>query len=179
MFARMKTSWTINSLRMCYVLSAFCLLIISNHGDRCMWWIRVNSFSSWSSYFSFTWHNYKIGKCFGPQEQSKAIVKGVITKHRFKVRKGVKRAFFAALPLATDSWKARATGKELSSPSCAPLFFYAHIPFLRPLRRLEKSTVKTQMYHPSFECGFCAFFPFSSVPQRARKKPIFFFVPYL
>lgn len=64
--------------------------------------------------------NYKIGKCFGPQEQSKAIVKGVITKHRFKVRKGVKRAFFAA-----DSRKARATGKELSSPSCAFLS-YAH-----------------------------------------------------
>ena len=120
MFAHMKTSWTINSLKMCYVLSAFCLLITSNHGDRCMWWIRVNSFSSWSSYFSFTWHNYKIGKCFGPQEQSKAIVKGVITKHRFKVRKGVKRASFAA-----DSWKARATGKELSSPSCAFLS-YAH-----------------------------------------------------
>ena len=89
----------------------------------------------------------------------------------------MKRAFFAALPLATDSWKARATGKELSSRSCAPLFFYAHIPFLRPLRRLEKSTVKTQMYHPSFECGFCEFFPFSSVPQRARKKPIFFLSP--
>lgn len=118
MFAHMKTSWTINSLKMCYILSAFCLLITSNHGDRCMWWIRVNSFSSWSSYFSFTWHNYKIGKCFGPQEQSKAIVKGVITKHRFKVRKGVKRAFFAA-----DSWKARATGKELSSPSCAFLSY--------------------------------------------------------
>lgn len=120
MFAHMKTSWTINSLKMCYILSAFCLLITSNHGDRCMWWITVNSFSSWSSYFSFTWHNYKIGKCFGPQEQSKAIVKGVITKHRFKVRKGVKRASFAA-----DSWKARATGKELSSPSCAFLS-YAH-----------------------------------------------------
>ena len=179
MFAHMKASWTINSLKMCYILSAFCLLITSNHGDRCMWWIRVNSFSSWSSYFSFTWHNYKIGKCFGPQEQSKAIFKGVITKHRFKVRKGVKRAFFAALQLATDSWKARATGKELSSRSCAPLFFYAHIPFLRQLRRLEKNTVKTQMYHPSFEGGSCAFFPFSFVPQRARKKPIFFFVPFL
>lgn len=38
----------------------------------------------------------------------------------------MKRAFFAALPLATDSWKARATGKELSSRSCAPLFCYAH-----------------------------------------------------
>ena len=87
----------------------------------------------------------------------------------------MKRAFFAALPLATDSWKARATGKELSSPSCAPLFFYAHIPFLRPLRRLEKSTVKTEMYHPSFECGFCAFFPFFP-SQRARKKPIFSFL---
>lgn len=120
MFAQMKASWTINSLKMCYILSAFCLLITSNHGDRCMWWIRVNSFSSWSSYFSFTWHNYKIGKRFGPQEQSKTIVKGVITKHRFKVRKGVKRAFFAA-----DSRKARATGKELSSPSCAFLS-YAH-----------------------------------------------------
>ena len=91
----------------------------------------------------------------------------------------MKRAFFAALPLATDSWKARATGKELSSPSCAPLFFYAYIPFLRPLRRFEKSTVKTQMYHPSFECGLGSmhFFPFSSVPQRARKKPIFFLSP--
>lgn len=176
MFAHMKTSWTINSLKMCYILSAFCLLITSNHGDRCMWWIRVNSFSSWSSYFSFTWHNYKIGKCFGPQEQSKAIVKGLITKHRFKVRKGVKRAFFAALPLATDSWKARATGKELSSRSCAPLFFYAHIPFLRPLRRLEKNTVKTQMYHPSFECGFCAFFPFFSVPT-GEEKTYFLFCP--
>lgn len=120
MFTHMKTSWTINSLKMCYILSAFCLLITSNHGDRCMWWVTLNSFSSWSSYFSFTWHNYKIGKCFGPQEQSKAIVKVVITKHRFKVRKGVKRAFFAA-----DSWKARATGKELSSPSCAFLS-YAH-----------------------------------------------------
>ena len=120
MFAQMKASWTINSLKMCYILSAFCLLITSNHGDRCMWWVTLNSFSSWSSYFSFTWHNYKIGKRFGPQEQSKAIVKGVITKHRFKVRKGVKRAFFAA-----DSRKARATGKELSSPSCAFLS-YAH-----------------------------------------------------
>ena len=87
----------------------------------------------------------------------------------------MKRAFSAALPLATDSWKARATGKELSSPSCAPLFFYAHIPFLRPLRRLEKSTVKTQMYHPSFECGSCAFFPFFSSPN-GRGKNLFSFL---
>ena len=86
----------------------------------------------------------------------------------------MKRAFFATLPLATDSWKARATGKELSSRSCAPLFFYAHITFLRPLRRLEKSTVKTQMYHPSFECGFCAFFPFFR--PNGRGKNLFSFL---
>lgn len=89
----------------------------------------------------------------------------------------MKRAFYAALPLATDSWKARATGKELSSPSSAPLFFYAHIPFLRPLRRLEKSTVKTEMYHNHLSVGSVHFFPFSSVPQRARKKTYFLFCP--
>lgn len=87
----------------------------------------------------------------------------------------MKRALSAALTLATELWKARATGKELASPSCAPLFFYAHIPFLRPLRRLEKSTVKT--LHLSV--GSLHFFPFSSVPQRAREKAMFFFVPYL
>lgn len=89
----------------------------------------------------------------------------------------MKRAFYATLPLATDLWKARATGKELSSPSSAPLFFYAHIPFLRPLRRLEKSTVKTQMYHPSFECGFCAFFPFFFRPPTGEEKTYFLFCP--
>ena len=68
------------------------------------------------------------------------------------------------------------TGKELGSPTCAPLFFCAHIPFLRPLRRLEKSTVKTQMYHPSFECGFCALFPFFFRPPTGEGKTYFLFL---
>lgn len=89
----------------------------------------------------------------------------------------MKRALSAALTLATELWKARATGKELASPSCAPLFFYAHIPFLRPLRRLEKSTVKTQMYHPSFECGFFAFFPFFFRPPAGEGKSYVLFCP--
>ena len=121
-----------------------------------------------------------MGKCFGPQEQSKAIVKGVITKHRFKVRKGVKRAFFAALPLATVLWKARATGKELASPSCSPLFFMPTFLSCAHCAGLKRVLLKHRCTTLHLSVGSVHFFPFIFRPLTGEEKASFGFpVPYL
>ena len=89
----------------------------------------------------------------------------------------MKRAFFAALQLATDSWKARATGKELSSPSCAPLFFYAHILSCTHCAGLKRALLKHRCTTLHLSVGSVHFSLFLPSPHGPGKNLFSFLSP--